>query len=338
MFRRSLVFALLFSCGALLSSCAVPNAADSLGPSVYEPPPMPSAKLGLPPAYRVFHDELVEYGDWTLIEPYGWCFRPDVNFVAWRPYQQGWWEPSDTYGWIWNSSEPFGWITYHYGAWFYDRFQGWVWQPGPVWGPAWVAWAQVDDYIGWAALAPATMADVGDVPGGTFQYVSAQQLAASNVSTQALYVTRLAGTRGTLRAIENLDRVHGAAFNRGPDFLMLQRMGVPVPQHVDAENFRRAALPDGLALPDEADLIDASRRLVDVAARELDRLRTDGVAPPPVGNTLQPGTGTPRIKPAPKPPAADPDSLRVKRPRTPRDPVAPKPRKRPAAEPDSTAR
>ena len=151
MIRRPLVLAASFALAALVSSCAVREAQDSLGPSVYDAPPaaqtMPAAKLGLPPQYRAFYDELADYGDWTLIEPYGWCFRPAVNFVAWRPYSQGWWEPSDSYGWIWNSNEPFGWITYHYGSWFYDRFQGWVWQPGPVWGPAWVAWAQIDEEV-----------------------------------------------------------------------------------------------------------------------------------------------------------------------------------------------
>ena len=50
-------------------------------------------------------------GDWTLIEPYGYVFRPHVNFVAWSPYQYGFWAPSDVYGWVWISAEPFGWAT-----------------------------------------------------------------------------------------------------------------------------------------------------------------------------------------------------------------------------------
>jgi len=107
----------------------------------YSPPPQDPARIGLQPMYRPFFDELKDDGDWTLIEPYGWCFRPRVNFVAWRPYVDGWWEPSDYYGWVWTSTEPFGAITYHYGAWFYDEYQGWVWEPGLIWGPAWVAWA-----------------------------------------------------------------------------------------------------------------------------------------------------------------------------------------------------
>ena len=35
-----------------------------------------AARAGLRPEYRVFYDALVDYGDWVLIEPYGWVFRP----------------------------------------------------------------------------------------------------------------------------------------------------------------------------------------------------------------------------------------------------------------------
>ncbi|MFN8587251.1 MAG: DUF6600 domain-containing protein [Candidatus Eisenbacteria bacterium] len=353
MLRRPLVPALALILLALTLSCAVTGPYDSLGPSVYDTPggsaaappenAMPAPRLGLRPEYRVFYDALVDEGDWTLIEPYGWCFRPAVNFVAWRPYQQGWWEPSDTYGWIWNSTERFGWITYHYGAWFYDRFQGWVWQPGPVWGPAWVAWAMVDDYVGWAPLAPYDMQDIPDAPDGTFQFVRAQMLASSSASSQASYVNRLTQTTGSLVGIENLDRVRGVAFNRGPDFQTLARLNVPMPQLVSADRFPRAPIADGLALPDEADLVVATRRMLDQAARELARAR--GIAPPPApgGSGSGSGSGTPggtvtpssrpRIKPGTTP--TPPDSTRAKKPPLPRGDRSGKPR--PAA-PDTTHR
>ena len=107
-------------------------------------PTMSAAKAGLQPEYRIFYDALEEYGDWNLIEPYGYVFRPRVSFVAWQPYQEGFWVPSDVWGWVWISSEPFGWATYHYGTWMNDRFQGWVWVPGLDWGPAWVSWQMAD--------------------------------------------------------------------------------------------------------------------------------------------------------------------------------------------------
>src|SRR5262245_64721755 len=102
----------LFS-GLLVASCAV-NEGPSLGSS--PPPPasqasMPASKLGLAPQLRPFHDELLEWGDWILVEPLGWVFRPRVNTVAWRPYQEGHWVASYAYGWVWESAEPFGWIT-----------------------------------------------------------------------------------------------------------------------------------------------------------------------------------------------------------------------------------
>ena len=96
---------------ALLGSCAVP--VEQGGPALSAPPDMSAAKMGLPPATRVFHDELEPYGDWVLIEPYGYVFRPDVNTVAWRPYEHGWWDPSDVFGWFWNSDCRFGGRTYH---------------------------------------------------------------------------------------------------------------------------------------------------------------------------------------------------------------------------------
>jgi len=48
------------------------------------------------PEHRVFYDMLDGQGDWVLIEPYGYVFRPDVNFVAWRPYSNGYWRRATT--------------------------------------------------------------------------------------------------------------------------------------------------------------------------------------------------------------------------------------------------
>ena len=61
-------------------------------------PSMPAPRQALRPEYRFFYDALSDYGDWVLIEPYGYLFRPDVNFVAWRPYTDGYWVPTDIYG------------------------------------------------------------------------------------------------------------------------------------------------------------------------------------------------------------------------------------------------
>ena len=36
-----------------------------------------------------------DYGDWVLIEPYGYVFRPRVGFDTWHPYWDGFWAPTD---------------------------------------------------------------------------------------------------------------------------------------------------------------------------------------------------------------------------------------------------
>ena len=91
---------------------------------------MPAARAALRPEYRLFYDSLVDYGDWVLIEPYGFMFRPRVDFATFRPYADGFWAPSDPWGWVWISAEPFGWATYHYGRWGYSRRIGWFWALG----------------------------------------------------------------------------------------------------------------------------------------------------------------------------------------------------------------
>src|SRR5215470_216864 len=106
----------------------------------------PVARQTLRPEYRVFYDALSDYGEWVLIEPLGFVFRPRVSWGSWQPYRYGFWAPTDTYGWVWISDEPFGWATDHYGEWLYDQYQGWVWLPGLDWAPAWVSWQIAGEY------------------------------------------------------------------------------------------------------------------------------------------------------------------------------------------------
>lgn len=299
-YRRNAIAIAVLVLAGFAGSCASTSSQDGPGPSSYAAPPSHPARIGLQPIYRPFFDELKDEGDWTLIEPYGWCFRPRVNFVAWRPYLEGWWEPSDYWGWIWNTNEPYGWVTYHYGAWFYDSYQGWVWQPGPVWGPAWVAWVAVGDYVGWAPLGPSQWDGFGEVPGGMFTFAGARQLASRDVGQQALYLTRLPETNAPARAIVNVGRANGVAFNRGPDFLMLQQMGAPIPERIDGATLPRVRLGTAAAKPNEADLLARTNRVTAEAVREWRALREQGIAPP----ALPPGVRTPGKPPVPaaKPP------------------------------------
>src|SRR5262249_51937611 len=183
------------------------------------PPRRAAAGVGLAPPLRPFYDALEEYGDWVLVEPPGWVFRPRVNSVAWRPYQDGHWEPSYSFGWVWESHDPFGWITDHYGFWFYDDFQGWLWKPYGAWAPSWVAWVQVGNFVGWAPLPPTSSTPFGGPPGGIFTYVSRDQLAqpSSGASASATYLRSLPDDGSPLVPIERNTAYQGVFYNTGPD-------------------------------------------------------------------------------------------------------------------------
>jgi len=100
-----------------------------------------------------FYTELAPYGRWIEIDYGVVVWKPTIMHVSWLPYRMGRWVW--TYdGWYWDSYEPFGYITYHYGRWFYDDYYGWLWYPDYEWAPAWVEWRYSNDYIGWAPLHP----------------------------------------------------------------------------------------------------------------------------------------------------------------------------------------
>lgn len=102
-----------------------------------------------------FHDALDQHGDWVRHPRYGDTWVPFANEDrAWRPYSRGQWVFTEEHGWYWESDEEFGWVTYHYGRWVIDQRHGWMWVPGTEWGPAWVAWRQSEDTVGWAPLPP----------------------------------------------------------------------------------------------------------------------------------------------------------------------------------------
>jgi hypothetical protein len=100
-----------------------------------------------------FYSQLSPYGSWIEVDYGVVVWRPTIIRVNWTPYQMGQWVW--TYdGWYWDSYEPFGFITYHYGRWYYDDYYGWLWYPDYEWAPAWVEWRYDNDYIGWAPLNP----------------------------------------------------------------------------------------------------------------------------------------------------------------------------------------
>ena len=100
-----------------------------------------------------FYTELAPYGSWIEVDYGVVVWRPTIIRNNWTPYNVGRWVW--TYdGWYWDSYEPFGHVTYHYGRWYYDDYYGWLWYPDYEWAPAWVEWRYDNDYIGWAPLHP----------------------------------------------------------------------------------------------------------------------------------------------------------------------------------------
>ena len=150
---------------ALLAATAVTAAACTT--TVYEPAPEAASEPGPAAAatpavsgeVSFFYGSLAPYGSWLTLASYGQVWVPRVN-PWWRPYTEGRWVYTED-GWTWDSSEPFGWATFHYGRWLDDPQLGWVWVPGTVWGPAWVAWRSGDGHIGWAPLPPSVRWQVG---------------------------------------------------------------------------------------------------------------------------------------------------------------------------------
>jgi hypothetical protein len=205
------------------------------------PDSMPAARAGLLPEYRLFYDALQDYGDWTLIEPFGYVFRPYGNVAGWSPYRYGYWAPSDVYGWVWISGEPYGWATYHYGEWFFDRYQGWVWMPGLDWGPAWVSWEETPDYVGWAPLFPAGY-DSGLVPDGGYLYVPVAQLPNTDVQTRTRTRDQIGQELGSPQPIVNPVQIDGVRFNAGPKFDLIERRAGPLPR-VNIEDLLPGAGP-----------------------------------------------------------------------------------------------
>jgi hypothetical protein len=228
---RLAIIALALS--SLLAGCAAqgPSGGDVIVRSE------PAARIGLRPEYRVFYDALVDYGDWDLIEPYGYVFRPRVDPIVWRPYSYGYWAPTDLYGWVWVSSDPFGWATDHYGRWLYDDYKGWVWIPGVSWGPAWVTWRMNDQYVGWAPIGPPGYDMNGArIPGGPFLYSSLPMFANTNVHERAVTADHLAPeTRSSLEPVNEVVERDGVRIPTGPPMQRVERAtGFPITRaHLD---------------------------------------------------------------------------------------------------------
>ena len=109
-------------------------------------------------------EDLDQNGTWQNTPDYGYVWQPNEP-AGWSPYSNGEWVWEDWYGWTWVGYEPWGWAPYHYGRWFYQPAVGWAWYPGArftrhYWSPAlvgFVGWGGAGfglGYVGWVPLAP----------------------------------------------------------------------------------------------------------------------------------------------------------------------------------------
>jgi hypothetical protein len=264
---------------------------------------MPIARAALAPEYRVFYDTLQEDGDWTLIEPWGYVFRPRVNFVAWSPYENGFWVPSDVYGWVWISTETFGWATYHYGRWLYDDYQGWVWIPGIDWGPAWVSWEVTTSYVGWAPLVPS---GAKSAPLEAMQWAPISELGSTDLSSHLAKPEQLGSALAEARPVHNPAERGGVVIERGPSIEWVEKQTGPLTRVKLAEigappggkDARRAG---GGAPPDSTQRIEAVKRAAVDAAREAGQIVSAGGPAPARVSIVRAAPPAPTAGPATAP-------------------------------------
>jgi hypothetical protein len=132
-----------------------PPVEDDSQPPQQQQPQQPAAFAppAQEPTQQQFDQSLSPYGHWMETQEYGRVWVPGGVGQDWQPYTDGQWVDT-SYGWSFQSSVPWGWVTYHYGRWGFRHGMGWYWVPGYRWAPAWVAWRHVNGYAAWSPLAP----------------------------------------------------------------------------------------------------------------------------------------------------------------------------------------
>jgi DNA segregation ATPase FtsK/SpoIIIE-like protein len=187
-----------------------------------------------------FDDDLAAYGNWVQQPSYGWAWRPHAVARSWRPYRAGHWVMTDE-GWTWISNEPYGWATYHYGRWYDDPNYGWEWIPGNEWAPAWVAWQEGGNYIGWAPLPPTVDFRTGvdlsvSLAPDVYLFVPERQFLAPQLSGYYIPQAQYGRIFPATRNITRYNIVNNRVFNQGvPVDRFQQVVGRPVPRYQIAD-------------------------------------------------------------------------------------------------------
>ncbi|MEZ4392458.1 MAG: DUF6600 domain-containing protein [Polyangiales bacterium] len=91
-------------------------------------------------------------GAWVASPAYGAVWLPAAP-AGFAPYvTHGGWTVTDA-GWFWQSTLPWGDLTFHYGRWI-PWGASWAWVPGTQFAPAWVDWRAGRGWVAWAPRAP----------------------------------------------------------------------------------------------------------------------------------------------------------------------------------------
>ena len=184
-----------------------------------------------------FYTALSPFGEWFELNDGMTVWRPTMMPGNWEPYTIGRWEWTAD-GWYWDSDEPFGYITYHYGRWYNDDYYGWIWVPDDQWAPAWVDWRYDDDYVGWAPLSPYGVFQVGlglhftneyHAPYGYWNFVAYNHFCDHNVYHYYAGPTYKYGIYNGTRFRNDYDYSNGRVINRGVGYdLVRERGGRPI--------------------------------------------------------------------------------------------------------------
>jgi FecR protein len=82
------------------------------------------------PYYAAGFGSLYSYGSWFNCGGYGFGWRPFGVGYGWSPFTNGQWILDPSFGWTWDSFDPWGWAPYHYGGWLFDSgCGGWFYSP-----------------------------------------------------------------------------------------------------------------------------------------------------------------------------------------------------------------
>jgi len=184
-----------------------------------------------------FYTALAPYGEWIELNDGMTVWQPNMMPGNWEPYTIGRWEWTAD-GWYWDSDEPFGYITYHYGRWYNDDYYGWIWVPDDQWAPAWVDWRYDDDYVGWAPLSPYGVFAVGTgfyftreyhAPYGYWNFVAYNHFCDHNVYHYYAGSTYKYGIYNGTKFRNDYDYSNGRVINRGVGYdLVRERSGRPI--------------------------------------------------------------------------------------------------------------